>query len=178
MAMGRRLAAGVVALAATFGLLTAGAAVMHEATITSPVARAMRLGAVQGYRLDTAAPTPTVSVRLRGGVDLQAVCEALDARLAPVFGQAPALEVAGPGQAGMRALLEQAAVPVAQGIATGQFVTMSSTVERLAQKTGAAARVEVDASAVYVTLRRKDGGDAYAVFARTPSSALAPGASS
>jgi hypothetical protein len=170
MAIGRRLAAGALALVATFGILAAGAAVARQATVTSPVARAMRLGAVVGYRLVTAAPAPAVAVRLRAGVDLEAVCERLDGRLTGIFGVAPTLLASGPGQAVLEPLVESIGVPVAQGIATGQFVAMSKTIERLAGGARDRARIEVDARAVYVTLRSRNGRDtAYVVFPRSPA---------
>jgi hypothetical protein len=168
MAIARRIAAGALGLAATFGVLWAGAAVAHEATVTSPVARAMRLPSVSGYSLDASAASPTLSVRLRDGADLEAVCQSLDSRLLPVFGQVPAINASGPGQSHMTPLIEAAAVPIAQGIATGEFVGMSNAVERLAGERDATAEVEIDENAVYLTLAPKGGGpDAYAVFVRT-----------
>lgn len=172
MAIGRRVAAGALALVATFGLLSAGAAVARQATVTSPVARAMRLGAVTGYRLDTASPTPALTVRLASGVDLERVCQSLEGRLAPVFGQAVAITPVGPGQTRLRGLVEALAVPVAQGIATGQFVSMANSVRRLAAADAVRAEVEIDAGAVYVTLRPDaGGGSAYALFPRAAAGA-------
>jgi hypothetical protein len=174
MTIGRRLAAGALALVATFGILAAGAAVARQATVTSPVARAMRLSGVAGYGLAAPTGTPLVRLRLRNGVDLQAVCDRVLARLEPVFGTAPQLAVAGPGQARLQPLLEAVSVPVEQGIATGRFVAMSSAVERMARAQGLGARVEVDARAVYVTLVAPGGrGDAYALFTRSPAPAVA-----
>ncbi len=174
--MARRVAAGILALVATFGLLTAGAAVAHEATVTSPVARAMRMRGVSAYRLDTASQAPALTVDMTNGVDLEAMCQALSGRLVPVFGQAPAITPIGPGQSRLRGLVEAAAVPVAQGIATGQFVAMADAVRSLAAKDGVRARVEVDTSAVYVTLVPRHGSEAYAVFTRPPQAAGAAGA--
>lgn len=167
MAIGRRVATGALALVATFGLLSAGAAVARQATVTSPVASAMHLAAVTAYQLDTASPTPAVTVRLVSGVDLESVCQSLDARLAPVFGQAVAITPVGPGQTRLRGLVEALAVPVAQGIATGQFVSMASSVRRLAATHAVRADVEIDGGAVYVTLvPEAGGGSAYALFPR------------
>lgn len=162
-------------MAATFGVLWVGQAVAHQTLVASPVARAVRLAGVRSYRLvpQSGAP-PIVEVSLADGVDLQALSGALDAKLAPILGNVPVLEPSGSGQARLRTVLEALALPVEQGVATGQFVAMNRAVVRLAAARGLRAVVEVDALAVYVTLVPKAGrGDAYAIF---PRSSLEPSA--
>jgi hypothetical protein len=166
MTWARRVASALAAMAATFGALSAGAALAHRALVTAPVAQAMRVPGVRAYRLQTVGGAPSVTVRLADGVDLEAVCQRLASRLAPILGTGVRLVPTGPGQAALTPALEAAAVPVEQGIATGDFVAMARAVGAEARARGLAARVEVDAGAVYVTLTGPGGESAYALFPR------------
>lgn len=173
MALARRILTTAVAMAATFGVLWAGQALAHQTMVASPVARAVRLQGVRSYAMATGDPSmPTVRVQLKNGIDLQTVAETLDNRLTPILGVTPVIDPVGPGQTALRGAVEAVALPVEQGVATGQFVSMDKAVVRLAGAQGIVARVEVDSQAVYVTLTPKTGGgEAYAIF---PRSATAP----
>jgi hypothetical protein len=179
MAIGRRALAALAAGALTFALLSGGAAALHQTLVASPLAAAMRVAGVRGYSLvqTGAAGGPVVVVRLRDGVDLEVLCETLRSRLTPILGTTPTLVVRGPGQSALVGALEAVALPVAQGVATGQFVPMARAVAALARARGLTARVEVDAAAVYVTLTPASGrgGAAYALFTRAKGVAVAGG---
>ncbi|MCL6595474.1 MAG: hypothetical protein K6V73_04595 [Firmicutes bacterium] len=167
MVWARRVASALAAMAATFGALSAGAALAHRALVTAPVAGAMRVPGVLAYRLQTNGGAPSVAVQLADEVDLEAVCQRLTARLTPILGSGVRLVPAGPGQASLTTALEAVAVPVEQGIATGDFVAMARAVGAEARARGLSARVEVDAGAVYVTLTGPGGRSAYALFPRS-----------
>jgi len=165
----RRTLTAIAAMAATFALLLGGQALAHRAMVSTPLAAAMRLSGVRAYSVSQPGAAPAVvQVHLASGVDLAPTIATLTARLAPILGASVEVVPVGPAQDAMRGAVETLALPVEQGISTGDFVSMAVSVRAQAAALGDAARVEVDARAVYVTVhRRAGGGDAYAVFART-----------
>ena len=161
----------------TFALLMAANALVRQTTYVSPLAKTMRALGVGRYAVRTVPQTGrAVTVHLANGVDLEVTVENIEARLTPILGHPPVVDATGPAQARLRGPLETLSLPAEEAAAIGNFVAMDQTVQDEARTLGVKARMEVDNTAVYLTVMGRTG-DAYLVIPRTVSvGSHAPGA--
>lgn len=149
------------------GLLFAGESVFRLASVNRPVAVALR-GApdVLTYRLSEAGGTSQLTVTLRPGADLARVDRIVRGRLQAAGAAGVQLRFRAAVSAGaLQSQWEQLGATVAQGMATGGFVSMVASVERAAAKSGDEARIVVGTRWIYVTLVRGQAA-LYEVLAR------------
>jgi len=121
------------------------------------------LGSVPGVR-QARVEGSTVVVRVKPGANLMTVYRGVTAQAKRALGHAPAkVAIMSHSDSVLNALANNMQFVVAQGVATGQYVTMHSTIERMAHKVGATASLQLGANHLYLTYHH-DGRVLYDVI--------------
>jgi hypothetical protein len=138
----------LVTLAALFGLQRW----MFQTQTTAPLqAELERMPGVRKVALDFAQSPGTVHVTLGRVSDLQTTYESLAARVAHLAPGA-AVDVVGSSDPKLSSAAQDLSFPIAQGLATGQFVAMRAGVLTAARRVGVEARIYIDQQDVYLAL--------------------------
>lgn len=142
----------LIAMVLTLGVLR-GAQWMYTASaIKSPLVRT--IGEIHGVRHVTVNPNGNVFVSIRSGGNLMTVYQSVSAKATDVLGHAPSgIELNNSPTPALTSLANQSRFVVAQGEATGQYVTMKNALAKLAQQHRATAVVEMGSTHLYITLK-------------------------
>ena len=148
----RRIAAAAVALVATLAVLFGLQRWLFQTQTSTPLEQQLKhVAGVRRVTLDFARSPGTVHVTLSRVSDIETTYTALAARVAALAPGA-AIVVAGTSDGRIAAAAQDLSFPIAQGLATGQFVAMRQNVLDDARRDRVTARIYIDQQNVYLAL--------------------------
>lgn len=136
-------------LMATFGLLWGGAVLWQRSAVAKPLVAAV--DAVPGVRASTIQASGSLRVTLRSNASLIAVYRAVAPKASA---KGTPFVIASSATPALNAVGQQARLIIAQGIATGRYVTMNQALEALARRHHMTAVVALGNRHLYFTLRQ------------------------
>ena len=161
----RRIAAGAVALLVTLAALFGLQRWMFQTQTTAPLQTELeRVPGVRKVTLDFAQSPGAVHVTLGRVSDIQTTYVSLAARVAHLAPGA-AVDVVGTSDSALAAAAQDLSFPIAQGLATGQFVAMRAGVLSAALRDRVEAHVYIDQQNVYLAIYDKAHA-AYFIYPR------------
>lgn len=161
----------LVGFVVSLGILRGAETIYTSSIIRTPLMRTIE--GVPGVRHATIGPKDAIGLDLTPTANLMTSYQTVSRDATVSLGQAPSLiTVANHATGQMTQVADQLRFVVAQGIATGQYVAMNDTVQRMATRARLRANVQLGASHIYVTLTSLHGRHhAYLVMssANTPT---------
>lgn len=146
----------VIVFCVTLGLLKGVQTIYMRSVVRTPLIRAMEN--VPGIKTASMIGNDTVRLVLKPQANLMSSYQAVVSDAESSLGQAPlTVTIADHSNTIMTNVANQVQFMVAQGIATGQYVTMEHSIVGLASKSGLNAVVQIDSTHVYVTLTSDHG---------------------
>jgi hypothetical protein len=146
----------VIVFCVTLGLLKGVEIIYMRSVVRTPLIRAMET--VPGIKTASMMGNDAVRLVLKPQANLMSSYQAVVSDAESSLGQAPlTVTIAEHPNTIMTNVANQAQFMVAQGIATGQYVTMEHSIVGLASKSGLNAVVQIDATHVYLTLTSDHG---------------------
>lgn len=138
-----------IAMICTLGVLWGGQRLYQKTVVQSPLIAS--LGTIRGVS-QAHIKNGVVTVRMKPGADLMTVYRTVSAAADQALGHAPAsIHVVSHPDAALNRTAQDSAFVVAQGEATGQFVTMKSNILQLAHTHHVNATVELGTHHLFVT---------------------------
>ena len=161
----RRIAAAAVALVATLAVLLGMQRWLFQTQTSTPLQRQLEhVTGVREVTLDFARSPGVVHVTLARVSDIETTYAALAARV-ETLAPGAAVEVAGTSDGRIAAAAQDLSFPIAQGLATGQFVAMRRNVLADSGRDHVTARIYIDQRNVYLALYDRANA-AYYVYPR------------
>lgn len=160
----------LASLVVTLGLLLGGQAVARWGTVAHPLDQAFRQDHhVVSFTLEQNTTPPTVDIKLGRVQNLEQAGQRLFNEADLVFGAGNyVLNVSGNPDAKLTNLANGLSFVIAQGLATGQYVTMEQAVQRAAKAQHVTADLYLDSNNLYLALY--DGAhDQYEILPRDAS---------
>lgn len=161
----------LVGFVVSLGILRGAQIIYTSSIIQTPLVRT--IDGVPGVRRATIGPKDAIAVELTPTANLMTSYQTVSRDAAASLGRAPSqINVINHATGQMMQVSDQLRFVVAQGIATGQYVAMNDTVQRIATAAHLNANVQLGASHIYVTLTSLHGRyHAYLVMssANTPT---------
>jgi hypothetical protein len=146
----------VIVFCVTLGFLKGVQAIYMRSVVRTPLIRAIEN--VPGIKAASMVGNDAVRLVLRPQANLMSSYQAVVSDAESSLGQAPlTVTIAEHSNSIMTSVANQVQFIVAQGIATGQYVTMEHSIVGLASKSGLNAVVQINSTHVYVTLTSDHG---------------------
>lgn len=137
----------------TLGALWAGHRLYQQTTVTSPLVDTF--SHVSGVKRATV-HSDTVTVQLNPNANLMAVYRSINNHATTVLGHVPtSIDLVNNTDGSLNGLASNMAFVIAQGQATGQFVTMQTHLLAMAKQAGVTANVQMGSHHLYLTLRQE-----------------------
>lgn len=139
----------VISMVLTLGVLFGGQRLYQSTVVESPLMSS--LGSIEGVS-HARIEGNTVTVQLNGRSDLMTVYQTLVTKATAALGHAPSnvVVVSHPDSA-LSTLASNVQFVVAQGEATGQFVTMKNTIEKMANQQHVESNLQLNAQHLFLT---------------------------